>query len=280
MKTTWKILYIIYAALLLLVVGAVSKGQQEGLYFQNEGTKAIESEEDYEKFYFFYGSVGYHLRLPTMIYDNDQFTLAFFEVYRKNINASLFYIMLYPKDAYYNKEDRVLYYLTFNGDTNEKYSFDRFRNLQMYVLVNENRQAEIKIEDIKSLNPQSITITKEYATITETNEVKVIEETFETNYTIIDEHVLIEKAIHEVGFNDDALKEKGVYPQHYHSMKKYAYIFYLSIVITLIVIVLGAYFLFYFKRGKKAYIGNKKPSKTFKDYGPKAEYKDPLGPLE
>jgi len=279
MKTTWKILYIIYSALLLLVVGAVSKGQQEGLYFQNEGTKAIESSHDYEKFYFFYGSVGYHLRLPTVIQDNEAFTLAFFEVYRPKIKASLFYIMLYPKDAYFKKEDRVLYSLTFKGETEKTFEFDRFRNLQMYVLVDENRHAEIKIDDIKSLNANTITVTKEYAVVSN-NEVNVVKEPFDFSFDLVEEHLIIEKAIEDVGLNDDALKTRGVYPQHYHSMRRYAYVFYLSILVTLVVIVLGAYFLFYFKRGKKAYIGNKVPSKTFRDYGPKAQEKDPLGPLE
>lgn len=280
MRSVWKVLYVIYATVLLLVVGSLARQRQQQLFFENEGNQAITSSDEYEKFYFFYGAVGYHLRVSPMMHENEAFTIAFFEVYRKDQDLPIFYVMLHPKDEGFKKDERVLYSLRFNyGDDEEKtYDFDRFRDLQMYVLVNEERQAEIKISDIVSLEPHTITVIKEYAYLKDNeSEPEIIKDEFDFLYTITSSDLIIEKAIKDVGKDDDLLFEKGIYPKHYHSIKKYAYIFYLSVSGGLIVVVLGAYFLFYFKQGKKDYIGSKKPSKTFKDFGyQEKEYKDPL----
>lgn len=278
MKTVWRVVYIIYATILILVVGSLSLSYQEQLYFESEGNKALASSNEMEKFYFFYGSLGYHMKLPTMIKENDEFIIAFFEVYQEEENT--LYIMLYPKYEGFKPDDRVLYQLVFNyGDDNRKtFEFDQFRNMQMYILVNSNRHAIITTKEIKELNPNSFTVIKKYPYIDEaTQQVTTKSDEFTFLYTITESDLRVEKAINEVGQDDEKLLEYSVYPKHHHSMKKYSYIFYLSIVATLIVVVIGAYFLFFFRRGNKSILGSTTPTKSFKDFGYRdEEVIDPL----
>ena len=296
MKVVWRVVYIIYATVLLLVAGSLSLQFQEQLYFKNEGQQALNSNDEYERFYFFYGSLGYHMKtMPPMVVENDDFILAFFEVYRTKEMKNTFYIMLYPQYEGFKPDDRVRYELVFNLPNNERKTidFDQFRNLQMYVAVNSERQALIYVDEVQNKHPISITVNKVYAVIDEVNE-KIYTQTDEYTfaYNITDAELRVGKKVQEgmteLGINednfskkkdllDDYLYEHNIYPQHHHSMKKYSYVFYLTISGCLIIIILGAYFLFFFKRGKKDYMGRETPTKTFRDFGYKEKkYKDPL----
>ena len=284
MKVTWRVLYIIYAAILLLVVGSLAKQHQEQLYFENEGREAINSEDELEKFYFFYGSLGYHLRIPTMIKENPEFIVAFFEIYRTEISDSILYIMLYPKDDDFDPSERILYSLKFNYGDNltRTYEFDQFRNLQMYVLVDSKRQAELKTSDIQALEAHTFTVMKKYATVPDPESApEIVTDEFEFIYSIQPDDLVVKKAIDEYGLDDDLLNEHGIWPKHHHSLKKYSHIYYLSIGGALILIALGAYFFFFFRKGDKANLGSRKPSKTFKDFGYQNEEEvDPLADFE
>ncbi|MGI6786990.1 MAG: hypothetical protein ACOX5X_00265 [Acholeplasmataceae bacterium] len=297
MKIVWRVVYIIYATVLLLVVGSLSLARQEHLYFDNEGQKALDSKDEMEKFYFFYSSVGYHVRtIPPLIYENDEFILAFFEVYVIEEMTDIFYIMLYPKIENFQADDTMRYELAFNfGDDNRKtYNFDRFRHLQMYILVDLDRHALITTSEIERLNPTSITVNKIYAVVSETDKtVSIKTDEYNFFYNITSDDLIVgkrvEEGMRELGITKEKLSEKSnqlddylyanyqIYPKNFHSMKKYSYIFYLSITATIIAIVLGAYFLFFFKRGKKATMGRERPTKAFEDFGYKnQEIDDPL----
>lgn len=279
MKTVWRVVYIIYATILLAVVLNISLRYQEQKYFENEGPKALASTNELERFYFFYGSLGYHTKSPVLLYETIDFILAFYEVYRPELDLPIFYIMLYPQYEGFKPDDRVLYTLSFHSEdgTIKLYNFDQFRNMQMYVLVNSSRHAEIPIQKINDLKPVQITVNKRYAVLNEQNEVEVNTDKTEIMYHITETDLIIEKAIKEVGKNDDLLYEKGIFPQFHHSMAKYSYIVYTSVSVTLIAIVLGAYFLFFFRRGKKAPLGRKETTESFKNFRPKEyEIKDPL----
>ena len=280
MRTAWRILYIIYATILLLVVGSLAQQRQEQLYFESEGQKALASSNELEKFYFFYSSLGYHVKSPVFSYENEDFIISFFEVYRVEKDLPTLYIMLYPQYEGYETNDRVLYEMWFNyGDNKRKtYQFNRFRNLRMYMLVNDNQHAEIPTAAIRELDPYSFTVSKTYAVIDEkTKTVSTNTDTFEIPYTLIDSELIVENKVKEIGFDDEKLNVYGIFPQSYHSMAKYSYIFYLSMTAAIIAIVLGAYFLFFFRRGKKAKLGSGKPTRAFRDFGyQEDEYKDPL----
>jgi hypothetical protein len=296
MKVVWRVVYIIYATVLLLIVGNLSLRYRVQLYFENEGQQALNSSNEMEKFYFFYGSIGYHQRgVPPIIVENEEFVLAFFEVYRMEEGYNTFYIMLYPQYEGFKPDDRVRYELAFNfGDNQRKvYDFDQFQNMQMYVLVNSNRHALITVNEIQKLSPTSITVLKTYAVVDEVNQ-KILTQTDEYPflYNIQDTDLKVGKNVEngmaELGITSENLKDKSrllddylinceIYPKHYHNAKKYSYVFYLSVAATLIAIVLGAYFLFFFRRGNKAALGSGRPTKTFRDFGYKErEYKDPL----
>jgi hypothetical protein len=296
MKVVWRVVYIIYATILLLVAGSLSLQYQEQLYFKNEGQQALNSNDELEKFYFFYGSLGYHTRtMPPLIVENEDFILAFFEVYRTEEMKNTFYIMLYPHYAGFKPDDRVRYELVFNLSNNERKTidFDQFRNMQMYIAVNQERQALIYVDEVQSKNPISITVNKVYAVIDEENQrVYTKTDEFTFPYIITDTELKVGSAVNqgleELGINeeniqkrkselDDYLINYNIYPKHHHSMKKYSYVFYLTIIGCVVAIVLGAYFLFFFRRGHKANMGRETPTRTFKDFGYKAEkYKDPL----
>lgn len=279
MKTVWRVVYIIYATILLAVVLNISLQYQEQKYFESEGQKALASTNKLERFYFFYGSLGYHTKSPVLLYETPDFILTFYEVYRSESDIPIFYIMLYPQYEGFKPDDRVLYTLSFHSEdgTVKPYNFDQFRNLQMYVLVNSLRHAEISIKEIQDLKPTKITVNKRTSGLNEQNEIVVKNEETDIMYHITETDLIIENAIKEVGKDDDLLHEKGIFPQFYHSMKKFSYIVYTSLAATLIAIVLGAYFLFFFRRGKKAPLGRRETTESFKNFRPKEyEIKDPL----
>ena len=122
--------------------------------------------------------------MPPMVVENDDFILAFFEVYRTEEMKNTFYIMLYPQYEGFKPDDRVRYELVFNLPNNERKTidFDQFRNLQMYVAVNSERQALIYVDEVQNKHPISITVNKVYAVIDEVNE-KIYTQTDE--YTFV-----------------------------------------------------------------------------------------------
>ena len=267
MKAVWRVLYLIYAVILLLVVMDVATRYQEELYFKNEGKVALEKEDVTEKFHFFYSAAGYHTLLPVMIKENDDFVVAFYEIYRKEEANTFFYIMLYPK--IFDENERVLFELSFNQDLENKktYEFDRFRNLQMYVLVNKDRQALIPFSEIKEINPYSFTVIKHFAAIDYENEIVYEEhQDFEFIYNVDESDLIVTKAIKEFGLDQDKLQLNNVYPKLSHRISKYKYVYHLSFFGALVVVFLGAYFLFYFKKGKKTKLGRQKPTKEFTEY--------------
>lgn len=289
MKVTWRVVYIIYATILLLVVGSLARQRQEQKYFESEGREALASSNELEKFYFFYGAMGYHLKEPTLKVENEQFELGIFEIYREEEKESFFYIMLHPNPVYEQPSDRILYQLTFryyeedpknNNQLLEKtktYDFDRFQNLDMYILVQTNRQALITTNEIQDLNPTHIIVNKKYKIFNEEkSKIEDINDQFPFLYTIKEKDLLVKESISKVGLDVDELVELGVYPKHHHLLKKYSYIFYLSITGAILAIILGAYFFFFFRRGRLAFLGKKKPTKAFESFGDYQEYYDPL----
>ncbi len=267
MKTVWRVLYIIYAVILLLVVMDVSTRYQEELYFKKEGRVALELEDVTEKFHFFYSAVGYHSLLPIMIKENDDLAVAFYEIYREEEAQSFFYIMLYPK--IFDENERVLFELSFNQDEENKviYEFDRFRNLKMYILVNQNRQALIPISEIEDLGAQTFSVIKHFAAIDYEKETVYEDQIdFEFIYNVDENDFIVTKAVKEVGLDNEKLQLNNVYPKLSHRISKYKYVYYLSFFAALVLIFLGAYFLFYFKKGKKAKLGRQKPTKEFSKY--------------
>ncbi len=263
MKILGRVLFALLCVILFIFSLNYSEQIRVSKYFEKYGVEALEeAKEDPTAYRFFYGATGYHKNAPLYIITNSEYTIYFYEVVtleqnkakEKRVNTYLYTIITSKTKPLTKKNNQLL--LRFKDTSveveNEAYdksygdfSVVRFRNLELFVAVNEEIRIHINKDEFINKNFDLVEL---YFVDEERNFDKLLSEPISIN----EEDFTIAKKVLENYNNPDTLVYTyNIFPKQIHVMKEFDYIFYITFAGVLILIGIMTYFTYFFKRERK-----------------------------
>lgn len=263
MKILGRVLFALLCVILFIFTLNYSEQIRVSKYFEKYGAEALEeAKEDSSAYRFFYGATGYHKNTPLYEVTNGEYTIYFYEVVtleqnkKKEIRANtyLYTIVTSKTESLTKKGNQLL--LRFKDTSieveNETYdksygdfSVVRFRNLELFVAVNE--EIRIHISKVEFVN-KNFDLVELYFVDDDRNFENLLSEPIAIN----EEDFTIEKTVLEHYKDTDILVYTyNIFPKQVHVMKEYDYIFYIALGIVLLLIGIMTYFTYFFRRERK-----------------------------
>ena len=263
MKILGRVLFALLCVILFIFTLNYSEQIRVSKYFEKYGVEALEqAKEDPTSYRFFYGATGYHKNVPLYEVANDEYTIYFYEVVTleqnkaKETRANTYlYTIVTSKTKPLAKEKNQLL-LRFKDTSveveNEAYdksygdfSVVRFRNLELFVAINEEIKIHISKEEFLNKNFDLVEL---YFVDDDRNFELLLSKPIE----IKEEDFTIAAIVLEHYNNPDELVYTyNIFPKQVHVMKEYDYIFYIALVGVLLLIGMMTYFTYFFRRKRK-----------------------------
>lgn len=263
MKILGRVLFALLCVIVFIFALNYSEQIRTSFYFEKYGQAALEKAKTDEKQYqFFYGATGYHKNEPLYKVSSGDISMYFYEVVtlEKNKqgdirdNTYIYTIIVSETTPLEKPKNHLL--LRFKDSSIEvdnplydesygDFSVVRFRNLPMFVAVNEAIKIHIDKDEFINKNFDLVelyfvdddrnfeTLLSEPITINESDfqMAEVVLELYEDHDTLVNTH--------------------KIFPKQVHIMSEYDYIFYIVVIAVLVLIGLMTYFTFFFRKGRK-----------------------------
>jgi hypothetical protein len=251
MKIFGRVVYALLAVFTFWFVLDYARGSMTIQYFENEGAKAVELEDDI----FFYGSARDYNHRNALHISNDQgYTISIYEIADASIKNNELdvdtytYIMLKSDDLLGN-----LYYLRFTDGSNHlDIEFMRFRTLNIMMGLNQEKTEFGILKDVILANNYThVLLLDQYKNTIFTDTFELATEDF-----IIEDRLI-------TFYNENEflplteLTDFNIYPAFTHEMDAYMNTLWTSLIVYLVILILSTYIVFF---AKKKYLGKKKPS--------------------
>lgn len=263
MKILGRVLFALLCVILFIFTLNYSEQIRVSKYFEKYGTEALEeAKENPTSYRFFYGATGYHKNAPLYEVTNGEYTIYFYEVVTleqnkaKEIRTNTYlYTIVTSKTKPLTKEKNQLLLrfkdtsIEVENETYDKsygdFSVVRFRNLELFVAVNEEIRIHISKDEFINKNFDLIEL---YFV----DDDRKFENLLSEPITINEEDFTIEEKVREHYSNPDTLVYTyNIFPKQVHIMKEYDYIFYISILVILSLIGIMTYFTYFFRRERR-----------------------------
>lgn len=259
MKVFYRIIYALVVAILLFYVHRQANEKTANKYFEVEGTKAF-SDDNPDKYRFFYSPLGYHKKEPTYAITKSGFKIQFFEVNRVFVNRKkdvkadeYFYIIIENENYPLLKEFPQRYWFRFiNEEEKLAYKIYQFRDFPFSVVVDEEEKSLIDAAKIIAGNYQEIEII-----LFEDDEEEIL---VKSELEVSSEDLIIKNEVLKGYQEEEYLNSKGIYFVEEINHSSYLYIYYLIMAAYLVGVIITTYLLFFFIPKK---MGRKKPSPHF-----------------
>ncbi|MGI6360107.1 MAG: hypothetical protein ACOX02_03610 [Acholeplasmatales bacterium] len=263
MKILGRVLFALLCVILFIFTLNYSEQIRVSKYFEKYGTEALEeAKEDPTAYRFFYGTTGYHKNAPLYTITNGEYTIYFYEVVtleqnksqEKRVNTYLYTIVTSKTKPLTKKGNQLL--LRFKDTSieveNETYdksygdfSVVRFRNLDLFVAVNEEIRIHIVKDEFVNKNFDLVEL---YFVDEARNFDKLLSEPIMINE---EDFTIAEKVLDYHNSPNTLVYTYNIFPKQIHVMKEYDYIFYISTSLVLVLIGIMTYFTYFFRRKRK-----------------------------
>lgn len=263
MKILGRVLFALLCVILFIFTLNYSEQIRVSKYFEKYGTEALEEAKDDPTAYrFFYGATGYHKNAPLYTVTNGEYTIYFYEVVtleqnkKKEIKTNTYlYTIVTSKTKPLTKQDNQLLLrfkdanIEVENETYDKsygdFSIVRFRNLELFVAVNEEIRIHISKDEFINKNFNLVEL---YFV----DENRNFENLLSRPIIIKEEDFTIEEKVLEYyGDLDTLVYSHNIFPKQVHVMKEYDYIFYIALGGVLVLIGVMTYFTYFFRRERK-----------------------------
>ena len=244
MKILGRVLYSLVWVLLFVFLISYTRTQISEKYFNKYANEALESENVNDKFGFFYKPAGYHKKTPIYQLEENGFILHFYEIVRKDVDGierEYLYIFFYDtlKKFKLDKDERLIMVFEQENDKNDRLSIKQFRNLNLFVALNDKLESLIDKEFFFKKKVLKIEIRHIKKDKTET--------LMSQNITFKETDFVIKNILKEKNYNNEEIKKLGVFPKEIYSGKEFMSVAYINFSIYFACLIGLSFFVFVFK---------------------------------
>lgn len=244
MKILGRVLYSLIWVLLFVFLISYTRTQISEKYFNKYANEALKLDNVNDKLEFFYKPAGYHKKTPTYQLEENGFILHFYEIVRKDIDGiekEYLYIFFYDtlKTFKLDKEEKIIIIFEQENDKNDRLVIKQFRDLNLFVVLNDN---------LESLIEKEFFLKKKVLKIEIKHLKKDKNETLmNQNITFNENDFVIKKILKDKKYNYKEIIKLGVFPKEIYSGREFMYIAYLNFSVYFICLVILSFFMFVFK---------------------------------
>lgn len=254
MKILGRIGYALLIALLLFFFHNFGTRLAADKYFANEGIEIFTSNGE-DKYRLFYGSTGFHLDEPTYSFIDNDYNIQFFEinkVFEREDEIRVdkyFYIMIDHPTHILTIDNPQRYYIRFVTDDEPiTLRVHQFREIPFSIAINDENKGLIVVDDLIDKNISKFEVI-DYIVFGADEQETILAS---ADITFDADDLLIEDIVKDKYSNNwRATFDNDVFKPYKYDASDYNYIYYLTMLVYVIVVVATTYLVYFRKSEKK-----------------------------